>query len=108
MLELIGEFVGEGLILGTVDRIEESMHRIESAAAAIPNAMNAAGGMIGANSQSVINNTSNTSTSYYNAQLPINFENVDMRGQSDIVAVSENLAFIAEQSFAAKGGRSSG
>ena len=101
----IGEFVGDGLILGTVDTVKARMPEIVSAAAAIPNAMNAAGGHIGTNSSQVFNNTSTIVNNHYDTQLPINFENVDMRGQSDIVAVSENLAFLSNQAIAGKGGR---
>ena len=99
----IGEFVGEGLILGTVDKVKAMLPDISAWAAAVPAAMNAAAGNISSNDQ-IFNNTSSVINNHYDTQLPIHFENVDMRGQSDIVAVSENLAFLARQAIAGKGG----
>ena len=98
----IGAFTGEGLIAGTVDTITGQMGRIKEAASGIVQAAGSAASSAGA---SLISESRVYTNNYYNAQLPINFENVDMRGQNDIVAVSENLAFLASQAMAGKGGR---
>ena len=98
----IGAFTGEGLIAGTVDTITGQMSRIREAASGIAQAAAGAANTAGTN---LISESRVYTNNYYNAQLPINFENVDMRGQSDIAAVSENLAFLASQAMAGKGGK---
>ena len=101
----IGKYVGQGLIYGTVDTIKGMMPDIVSSAGMVTDAISTAGNHISTNNVQTFNSSSSIINNHYDTQMPIHFDNVDMRGQSDIVAVSESLAFLANQSLIGKGGR---
>lgn len=101
----IGEFAGEGVIYGTVDKIKKLMPSIQKAARSIPNALQSAGANIGSNSvMSQIYNNSKTVINNYKNNMPTNINGISIRDTKDIRVLAEQLGFVQAQNIMAVGG----